>query len=256
MKRAMAFGAAAKKGDWPVQEDAFWVDPVARVFVLADGCGGAGVGDVVAARAVQETGEFLSTDRELDSDSPQLSPEEALMQQAFLRINSELIESNSQQGPEERGGVSLLAVQFHPSGRAVLGSCGACGAVILRNGRAIELIRPQTFAVMQGESVGAVDPRFGCDFPLTMLGMFDNPDPELRTCHFQANDTLLLYTEGMLAGNWELLQQAALITAHEDPGASLEEAAREILSLAQEGQKWHKNSSLILISCTAIRNFS
>jgi hypothetical protein len=51
LKKTVAFGAAARQGKWPAQEDGFYADPQKRAFILADGFGGRGSGDLSAKLA-------------------------------------------------------------------------------------------------------------------------------------------------------------------------------------------------------------
>lgn len=259
MKRVMAFGAATRQGSWPVQEDAYWIEPIWGSYVLGDGMGGKGVGDLACSKIVGQVGKDLIRRLRDKKDSEEdgkvhkrLSAEETQMRTCIVEGNRWLMEHNGEAGPDARAAVSLIAVQFLPSGRVILGNAGACGAIVLREGKAIPILTPQTFAVAQGNVSGARDERFGSDFPLSGLGFYDDLEPEIRTCHFQKGDILLLYTEGFLPGDDSILKQAAiLLNSGLMDSQSLEEQAVELLGLSGEAQRWQRNASLILIDCAS-----
>ena len=261
LKKVMAFGAAISQGDWPVQEDAYWVEPMNGIFVLGNGCGGKAQGDRAAAAAVARVGQSLlesldSTESiEHPHSKPQFSNEENALYSALTDANAQLFTENEALGVEERAGVSILAVQFLASGRAILGNVGSNAAAIFRAGKQISLIVAQSFAASQGSVVGTVSPRFGQDFPVTTLGAFAQVEPEVRTCHFQADDHLFLYSDGFMNGVSEgLIAQCALLANDTTGDTNLEDQAREFLSLAESSQQWHKNSSVILIGCGSNRD--
>lgn len=258
MKRVMAFGAATKQGNWPVQEDSYWIEPVWGTYVLGDGIGGKRAGEIASSSSVQTVGSELikrlrkGEDADGIESQRRLSLEENHMRAALLNANSALLENNKKLEVGARAAVSMIAVQFLPSGRVILGNSGACGAVVLRGGQAIPLLSPQTFSVSQGNVSGTRSERFGRDFSLSGLGFFADLEPEVRTCHFQKGDYLLLFTEGFLQGNDAILRQAAMLL---ESGVmetnSLEEQAVELLGLSSEVQNWQKNASLILIDCSS-----
>jgi serine/threonine protein phosphatase PrpC len=60
MRQTIAFGVAAQQGNWPAQEDGYFADPQGRAFVIADGFGGRGNGDLAARLALKELGGRLA----------------------------------------------------------------------------------------------------------------------------------------------------------------------------------------------------
>lgn len=259
MKRVMAFGAATRQGNWPVQEDSYWIEPVWGSYVLGDGMGGKGVGDLASSSLVKQIGKDLigrlrekSEATDEIKDHKRLSTEENQMRHALIEGNGWLMERNEDAEAEKRAAVSLVAAQFLPSGRVILGNAGACGAVVLREGKAISILRPQTFAIAQGNVSGSKDERFGTDFTLSGLGFYREFEPEIRTCHFQKGDILLLFTEGFMPGDDAILKQAAILSnSQEMADQTLEEQAVELLGLSSELQPWQRNASIILIDCAS-----
>ncbi len=259
MKQVMAFGAATTQGDWPVQEDAYWIEPVWGSYVIGDGMGGKDVGDIASSKLVKRVGADLVARLRKGAESEEelkghkrLSAEENQMRSAMVAANAELMEQNKGSDPDQRAGVSLLAAQFLPSGRVILGNAGACGAVVLRGGNAISILSPQTFAISQGNVSGAKDERFGSDFSLSGLGFFAELEPEIRTCHFHQGDYLLLFSAGFVQGTDAILKQAAvMLEAGVAESQTLEQQTAELLALSGEAQASQRNASIVLIDCAS-----
>ncbi len=259
----MAFGAATRQGNWPVQEDSYWMEPVWGSYVLGDGMGGKGVGDSASSTIVKQIGKGLvsrlqekSKQDEEEKGYKRLSKEENQMRHALVGGNNWLLERNDKVDADERAAVSVVAAQFLPSGRVILGNAGACGAMVLRRGKAILILRPQTFAISQGHVSGACDERFGSDFALSGLGFYRELEPEIRTCHFHKSDILLLFTEGFMPGDENILKKAAVLSnSTEIAGQTLEEQALGLLRLSSKEQSCQRNASIILIDCSSSREY-
>lgn len=256
MKYLFAFGAATDQGDWPVQEDAYWLDPMKGVFVLADAFGGADSGDRAAALAVSTVGEWMSKEDGLDAEQsakrqaqfPFFSPEEYYMYMGLDSVNKKILDLNKDAASEAKAGVSLTVARFYESGRIIVGSVGACGSAVLRSGQAISLLPPDALSAQSGELIGARSDTFGEDFPLQFLGLVEAVDPDVRTFHFPRGDKLLLFTEGFCRGNKTILEQAALLA--QDPiEPNLERKARELLEVARSSLGRIRNASVVLVDC-------
>ncbi len=260
MRRLIGFGAATHPGEWPAQEDAYWIDPVRGLFALADGFGGLGAGDRAAALAVEAFAEAIGNEQidSSEANSP-LSPEEIRLVQALRAANKAVDDFNHDRSHDARAGVSMLASMVLPAGRLVIASIGHAGAAILRRGKVVAHFPAQSFAASQGGVLGAKHPRFGLDFPLQFLGQGFPIEPFTRTYFAQSDDQLILFTEGFVAGGIEVLSQAALFleadresrTGAEAPGERYELMAKELLELSRTAQAKPRNHSVILVDLGA-----
>lgn len=258
MRRVVGFGAATRQGDWPVQEDAYWIDPVQGIFVLADGFGGCEAGDKAAAAAVNAAGSFLVSDARaavrVSEAHPFYSLEEAQVAEAMNRAGAAVEAVNAGRDFSGRGGASLIVCHCLPSGRVVIGNLGNTGAVVLRSGKSVTILQPQSFVASQGGTVGEYPGRFGRDFPLQFLGLFPRTEPDIRTYHFQGGDQLFLFTEGLVAGRLPIFSEAAVLLEADresrhagQVSERLEDLAKEILELARPAHGLTRNQSLVLI---------
>jgi serine/threonine protein phosphatase PrpC len=179
MKKSIAYGAATIQGDWPVQEDGYYVDPVGGFFALADGFGGAGAGDEAARTVLQD----------LRARGRELAPRQELFAAALKEWNIKLLQWNSSRSPAKRGGCSFLFGRIEASGRAMLANLGANAALLLRAGVVHTLLSPQC------------GPRAYPGAPLLpeqALGLVNEISPEFRTLQLVSGDILLLASGGLL----------------------------------------------------------
>lgn len=227
MRKTIAYGAATIQGDWPVQEDGYFVDPAAGMFALADGIGGRGAGDLAARTVLQEA----------RGKSRELPPQADQLRQLFEDWNAKLLAWNAPRAPARRGACSLLLGSIAPNGRAFLAGVGSNAAFLLRSGSLHVLLSPQSA------------PRAYPGAPLLpdqALGLQLKVHPELRSFSLVSGDVLLALTGGMA---WEgeaflldLLGQMALRAQ----GEGLKDMASRLVEAhgGLAGQSW--NRSLLL----------
>ncbi len=185
MKRTIAYGAATSQGQWPVQEDGFFVDPGRGLFVLADGFGGRGSGDIAAKLAL---GAWRAARLELPPrEGGLLSPAQAWQRELFSEVNKKLLQWNEKRAPGSKGGCSLIAAVVSKHRELTITSTGACCAFLLRQGRWIPLVTAQAAPrQLPAEPL----------FPQQALGIGPELVPESRSFTWEGGDLLFLFSSG------------------------------------------------------------
>lgn len=228
MKQTYSYGAATLQGDWPVQEDGFYADPVAGVFILADGFGGKGGGDLAVKLVLQEA----------KIKSWQSSDVSITTQKKFIQdSNEKVVQWNAKRGAAPKGGCSLLLAQVDQSKNLTISNSGASAAALWRSGKLFTLLSPQA------------NPRdyMGMpQFPYEALGMGSEVGVETRTFPLLAGDVVLMASSGMQWDSDDFATQFSAKMAVRFPGENLAPMTQELVEIfgGIPGQSW--NRSLIL----------
>jgi serine/threonine protein phosphatase PrpC len=217
----MAFGVAAQRGGWPVQEDGYFVDPQTRRFVLADGFGGQGRGDLAAKTALKEIPARLA------------APGVAAQRTALAEVNKIILDQNAKRAPAARGGASVAVAQISPAGFVSASNCGATAVALVRNGATRVLLSPQAGPrAVPGAAL----------YPEQALGLGE-VQPEARSFAALPGDLLFLASSGL---DWESSEFQAELLAQWGihlPGTSLAPLAEGLLQ--RVSPEW--NSTLLVI---------
>jgi serine/threonine protein phosphatase PrpC len=240
MKRrtTFAYGAATSQGNWPVQEDGFFVDPGRGLFVLADGFGGRGNGDIAAKLALQE---WRGAKADLaPRESGIYSPAQAWQRELFAEVNKKIMAWNEKRSPSSRGGCSLIAAGVHGDRELTITSVGACRAFLFRGGQWLTLVSPQASPrLFEGEAL----------FPQQALGLGRELNPETRAFNWEPGDLLFLFSSGMAcerdAFQAELSGQLALRA----PGSDLGDIASLVAGGGEGGSAW--NQTVVAVEALA-----
>lgn len=177
-KRSFAYGAATVQGAWPVQEDGYFIDPIAGRLVLGDGFGGKGRGDLATKFVLTEVkGKKLGL------------PRSQSIVESVVEWHQKLLQLNEKKA--EKGGLSLLFAEVSETGMLALGGCGANAALLVRANRIQILLTPQ--AAPREMSGGVL-------FPLQGLGLGEKISVEARELQLLPGDILLLASSGC---EWE-----------------------------------------------------
>lgn len=229
MKRTFAYGAAAAQGSWPVQEDGFYVDPTAGLFVLADGFGGRGNGDIAAKLALQEWRAHKAEPGPREGGI--WSPLQAWQREAFAEVNKKLLQWNEKRAASAKGGCSLVVASVSPVRELAVTGCGACSALLLRQGQWIPLLTPQAPARRAPDAPL---------LPLQALGVGRELLPESRSLLLEPSDVVFL-TSGGLAWEREGFQaELAAQLALRLPGSDLGEIAALAAGTAAPPAPWNQ----------------
>lgn len=205
----MKLEAAARTDPGPVREnneDNFFVDLDAGLFVVADGMGGHAAGEVASAIAVETVAQVL-----LEADDPDEtrvavttdSDDERLrerirysMNQASLQIRKEAMADASQMGM----GTTLVLVLIE-DGMAHIGHVGDSRAYRLRDGKITLLTKDHT-VVQQEVDAGRLTPELARIVPhkniLTQSVGYHGPvEPDTMSEPVQPGDVYMLCSDGL-----------------------------------------------------------
>lgn len=225
----MAFGAATSQGQWPVQEDGFFVDPGRGLFVLADGFGGRGNGDIAAKLALAEWrgGKADLSPRE----GGIYTPAQAWQREVFAEVNKKILAWNEKRAAAARGGSSLIVASVSPERELTITAVGACCAFLFRHGRWLSLVSPQS-----APRLYPGDPLF----PQQALGIGRELNPETRSFSWEAGDLLFLFSSGLACDRENFQTELSGQLALRNPGSDLGDIASLVAAGGEGGGAWNQ----------------
>lgn len=193
------YGALTEGGaHGSANEDAVLAVPEHGLFGIADGFGGSGAGDVAAKSCLSDVREFVENglgDSEVTLPFVYRGDYTAganLVFNAFLHANHRLHAANKDRPLNARAGASALFA-FFTSRHVTLANAGACGAFLVRKGRAVELVKPRSYNAYR--VAAHWNPRWA--FPLTALGLGPNVEPEIFELRIEPGDIVVMATDGV-----------------------------------------------------------
>lgn len=225
MKQTFSYGAATIQGEWPVHEDGFYVDPVSGTFILADGFGGRGGGDMAVKMILQDakSKDWLDKNPSLD------------IQKKFIEASSEkILNWNAKKESGPKGGCSVIIAQIDKAKNLSISNCGACSAALWRAGNLIPLLAPQAnpreFAGMPL-------------FPTEALGVKNKIHCESRSFPLMAGDLILMGSSGLQWDSADFIAQFSAKMAVRFPGENLAPMAQELAEIfgGIPGQSWNRS---------------
>lgn len=188
MKKVFSYGVSSVQGDWPVQEDGYFVHPTRGFYSIADGFGGSGAGDLAAKIPLTELREKSTVaDLAFANGAVSVSPMAEWQQNFFAEVNGKILKWNEPRSVNKKGGCSFVLAHISADRILNVAQCGACSASIVRSGKIYPVLIPQA-APREGSAYS---------LPLSALGMAENPTVEHRETPLRAGDFLLLTSSGL-----------------------------------------------------------
>ena len=235
------------QGSRPVQEDHILADRNRGIFMVADGFGGAKAGSDAAQQGCDAVKNFLfkqAGDQEATLPfilRKYFSLAGNVLYNSLIYANQKINALNKGKNINEKGGVSLLAAYLDQNLLA-LANVGSCSAHLFRQGQCVELVTPRSY----GKSIdpfsittGSVS-EYGA--PLIALGMAEDLEPEIFEYRLQAQDWVLLHSDGITQETLGKLKKLHEGQSSNDNVESLSQQA--ITALNQES--FNDNASLVL----------
>jgi len=180
-----------------INEDDLDIDVVNGLYLLFDGFGGSGIGDVVVKELKKNIKEnYTRIAADPDSTLPFFySPRYLIEGNAMINsmhfAHNALAKSNKEKEMDCRGGASVLAIS-QAEKILTVGSVGNCMAYLYRQGYLEVVSAADTVELFnQGEA--------GASFltvPASAFGLFNTFHMQTRELKMQDEDTLLLLTDG------------------------------------------------------------
>ncbi len=188
-----------------LNQDAFSLNNVRQLWVLADGMGGHAGGEIASQIAVdtipQEFQRLLAAE---PSPSPAASTIETLLSQAIETANQRIHEQASQNAEIKGMGTTIVAVAItrtHDTSQAVIAHSGDSRAYVLRNGSLDLWTRDHTL-MEERLALNLITPEQVRTHPLRhvltkALGIDPQALPTVQTYSLLPTDLLLLCSDGL-----------------------------------------------------------
>ncbi|MCB9060755.1 MAG: protein phosphatase 2C domain-containing protein [Halobacteriovoraceae bacterium] len=226
-----------------LNEDDIEVDLANELYLIFDGIGGVGIGDI----SVQEVKKYISTfftrvSGDPDSTLPFFYNEKFTIEgnallNALHCAHIKLKESNIQKTYSQRGAVSLGAVALSENVINVA-SVGNCCVKLYKKGKVETLIRPDTL-----NDISKDDHHHGnLSCPMNALGLFDKLHFEMKEIKADKGDQLILMTDGV----YNYIENQELVFILQKDGLNLKEKINELMSLANSRGNLDNQSCIIL----------
>ncbi|MBW4646238.1 MAG: Stp1/IreP family PP2C-type Ser/Thr phosphatase [Goleter apudmare HA4340-LM2] len=221
-------------------QDAYYIDPEGRFFVVADGMGGHAGGEEASRIATQEIRAYL----EENWQSPQL-PKDLLMQ-ALSRANEAILQD--QQSHPERAdmGTTVVVVLFRSPDITWCAHVGDSRLYRLRKSHLEQVTEDHTW-VARAIKLGDITAEEARSHPFRhvlsrCLGREDLNQIDVQPLDVQVGDRLLLCSDGLTE---ELVEQKINDCLKDNP--LLKQAASSLVEAAKE-QGGHDNITVVIVS--------
>jgi protein phosphatase len=199
-------------------------EPFGALFLVADGMGGVGGGEVASRSAIEEITRVYYR-----PDQAQVEPQERL--QSALESANAFLQKQAAQIGLQRIGTTIAGVAVLPSHAAIVFNVGDSRVYRIRKGEIEQISQDQSVMAQQIAAGTATDEdvRSGRTNNLTQfLGQPMALTPIFRNITLQKGDTFLICSDGL----WSLVRDADLLSLVQ--GTSAQEAARKLIDLALE----------------------
>ncbi len=209
-----------------VNQDAYFVDPEERFFVVADGMGGHAGGQEASRIAIDTIRAFLTQQWETDIDS------ETLLQQAVLAANQAILKDQRLHPERADMGTTAVAVIFRDE-NPLYTHIGDSRLYRLRGAKLEQITEDHTW-VARSLRMGEITLDQARVHPMRhilaqCLGRPDLEEIEVRSLSVQSSDRLLLCSDGLTE---ELSDQ--LIATHLKSIRACEKAATALINAARD----------------------
>lgn len=209
-----------------VNQDAYYIDPEGRFFIVADGMGGHAGGQEASQIATQTIQTYLETHWQSDQASPEL------LNDAFLAANDAIVED--QQNHPERAdmGTTAVVILFREPDQPWCGNIGDSRLYRMREQTLEQISQDQTW-VAQAVANQLLTPEDARIHPWRhilsqCLGRADALDVDIIPVDVQPEDYFLLCSDGLTE---ELSDQQ--IAKHLNGIKDYETAAKELTEAAK-----------------------
>ncbi|MCO5143532.1 MAG: protein phosphatase 2C family protein [Oligoflexia bacterium] len=218
-RKTFAFGVCSEQGNWPVQEDGFFVDPSRGIFTLLDGFGGKGAGDISVKKSVEEIRKHIE-EIEVSSSGP-YNKYGQWQRFVFSECNSILLERNKNLSSNKRGGCSLLIGNIDENNILTATNLGNCSLFVFRKDEFYPILLAQVANPMSlGESY----------LPDQSIGLMIDIMPETRSIKLLSGD-LVIAVSSSVGKNFSLIREAIKEEIQHRSEEKWSEIAKKIVSL-------------------------
>jgi PPM family protein phosphatase len=208
-------------------QDAYYIDPGGRFFVVADGMGGHAGGQEASRIATQAIQTYLEENWDSAAPSPKL------LEQAFLKANQAILQDQRSHPERSDMGTTAVVVIFREEGQPWFAHIGDSRLYRLRGAKLEQMTEDHTW-VARAMKVGEITPDQARIHPwrhvlAQCLGREDLRQVDVQPLPTQPGDRLLLCSDGLTE---ELSDQ--LIASHLKSIRACEKAAAALVNAAKD----------------------
>lgn len=208
-----------------VNQDAYYIDPEGRFFILADGMGGHAGGEEASSLATQAIKSYLVE----HWDSPQKSP--ALLEAAFCQANQAIIQDQSEHPERADMGTTAVALLFRNDESPWCAHVGDSRLYRLRESQIEQITQDHTW-VAKALKAGVLSPEQASFHPWRhmlsqCLGREDLAEVEIQQLEVQVGDRFLLCSDGLTEELSDSAIASLLVLPCDKAATALVQAAKE-----------------------------
>ncbi|MBD2444415.1 serine/threonine-protein phosphatase [Dolichospermum sp. FACHB-1091] len=221
-------------------QDAYYIDPTGRFFIVADGMGGHAGGEEASRIATQEIRSYLEQNWQSSESASKLL-------QLALSTANQAIMLDQQNHPQRADmGTTAVVVVIRPGESPVCGHVGDSRLYRLRKSQLQQITEDHTW-IAKALKIGDITPDEARVHPYrhvlsSCLGREDLNQISVQQLDLQHGDRLLLCSDGLTE---ELVDHK--ITSYLQDIPSLEAAAKSLVEAAKE-EGGHDNITVVLVS--------
>lgn len=222
----------------PANQDAYYIDPDGRFFIVADGMGGHAGGEEASAIATQVINSYLDEHWDERDKSP------ALLEAAFWKANQAILEDQRQHPERSDMGTTAVVVAFREN-ETWAAHVGDSRLYRLRSSKLEKITEDHTW-VARAQKSGVLSPTEARSHPWRhmlsqCLGREDLGQVEIQLLDVKPGDRLLLCSDGLT----EELTDGAIASYLDSPQC---EAAADALVEAAKEQGGRDNITVVIIA--------
>jgi serine/threonine protein phosphatase PrpC len=221
-------------------QDAYYIDPEGRFFVVADGMGGHAGGEEASRIATAEIKAYLS------GNWGSSKPCAQLLEEALNQANDAILDD--QQDHQERAdmGTTVVAVIFRDGEPPWAAHVGDSRLYCFRDSKLAQITEDHTW-VARAIKVGDITPNEARSHPFRhvlsrCLGREDLHQVDVRQLDIQSGDRLLLCSDGLTE---ELIDEKIAYYLQQSP--LIDKAAIALVEAAKE-QGGHDNITIVIVA--------
>ncbi|MBW4613544.1 MAG: Stp1/IreP family PP2C-type Ser/Thr phosphatase [Desmonostoc vinosum HA7617-LM4] len=226
-------------------QDAYYIDPEGRFFIVADGMGGHAGGEEASRIATREIQGYLETNWQSAKSSPEL------LEQALWEANQAILQD--QQNHPERAdmGTTVVAVLFRASEQPWCAHVGDSRLYRFRKSQLEQLTEDHTW-VARAIKIGDITQDEARIHPFRhvlsrCLGREDLNQIDVQQLDVKAGDRLLLCSDGLTE---ELVDQKIAASLQDSPAVDDKVALSLIEAAKEEGG--HDNITVVLVELEGV----
>jgi PPM family protein phosphatase len=176
-------------------EDSFFADPPAGLFVVADGMGGHAAGEIASDMAVRIVSDELRVVRDITSDDVP-----ARVSDALKRANQEIYERTLTE-VDKQGMGTTASVLIVGQDRYLIGQVGDSRIYLLRDGKLTQLTKDHSY-VQEQVDAGFLTPEQARYHPYSnvitrCVGASPEVEPDIYTGEVRVGDLFLVASDGL-----------------------------------------------------------